>query len=153
MKWIFPVANHKLQDRLGKWNKECRWLEEWEWFVSESTEFLYHKQLDGKWHRHLLIPSSHRRYYKEFLNLIAENLQVKSPNIEAKSWMLSIAWRMDWLKHKLTGKPRKLVKHMVKSTQNKTVYDNVKLKKDLAFQFTPMEECIADVAKMFLKDL
>ena len=91
--------------------------------------------------------------YKEFLNLIAENLQVKSPNIEAKSWMLSIAWRMDWLKHKLTGKPRKLVKHMVKSTQNKTVYDNVKLKKDLAFQFTPMEECIADVAKMFLKDL
>ena len=51
MKWIFPVDNYKLQERLGKWHTECRWLEEWNWFISVSKEFLYHKQLDGTWYR------------------------------------------------------------------------------------------------------
>ena len=69
MKWIFPVDNYKLQDRLGKWNIECRWMIDWDWFISESKEFLYHKQSDGTWHRHLQLTSSHRRYYKEYLSL------------------------------------------------------------------------------------
>ena len=94
MKWIFPVANHKLQDRLGKWNKECRWLEDWDWFVSESKEFLYHKQLDGKWQRRLLMPSSHRRYYKAYLeqdempseNLSRVNVRERNLNISVETY-------------------------------------------------------------------
>ena len=68
MKWIFQVNNHKLQNSLSHWTASCKWVEDWNWFVNESKEFLYHKQLDGKWHRHLQMPSSHRRYYKEYLN-------------------------------------------------------------------------------------
>ena len=66
MKWIFPVDNYKLQDRLGKWDIECRWIIEYDWFITESKGFLYHKQLDGTWHMHLQLPSSHRRHYTEF---------------------------------------------------------------------------------------
>ena len=90
--------------------------------------------------------------YKTFLNLIANNLDVKPPHIEAKTWLLSLAWRLDWLRHKLTGKPRKLVKQIVKSTQSETIYDNSKIKKDLNFQFSPIENHIKKVAKNFLKD-
>ena len=89
--------------------------------------------------------------YKKFLNYIAKKLEVKPPHIEAKSWMISIVWRLDWLKNKLTGAPRKLVKPMLKSTLNKTVYDNTKIKAELDFQFTPIEVCIKNVAKNFLK--
>ncbi|EGV42206.1 NAD-dependent epimerase/dehydratase family protein [Bizionia argentinensis JUB59] len=87
--------------------------------------------------------------YKEFLGMIAKNLNAKAPYIEAKSWLLGIVWRLDWLKHKLTGKPRKLVKHMVKSTQNKVVYDNTKIKNQLNYKFTPISESIASVAEKF----
>ncbi|OBX23120.1 MULTISPECIES: NAD-dependent epimerase/dehydratase family protein [Bizionia] len=91
--------------------------------------------------------------YQTFLATIATSLHVKPPHIEAKPWMLSIAWRLDWLKNKLTGKPRKLVKPMLKSTLNKTVYDNTKIKTQLDFQFTPMDSTIDNVAKAFLKNL
>ena len=35
IKWIFPVDNYKLHNRLGKWREDCRWLEEWDLFVNE----------------------------------------------------------------------------------------------------------------------
>lgn len=90
--------------------------------------------------------------YQTFLATIAKTLNVKPPHIEAKSWMLSIAWRLDWFKHKLTGKPRKLVKPMLKSTLNKTVYNNTKIKSQLNFQFTSISDYIENVASQFLKE-
>lgn len=90
--------------------------------------------------------------YKDFLDQIAKNLNVKQPYIEAKPWLLSIAWRIDWLVNKVTGKPRKLVKHMVKSTQNKTVYDASKIENQLDYKFTPIKANIETVAKKFLMD-
>ncbi|MGY0391546.1 NAD-dependent epimerase/dehydratase family protein [Bizionia sp. KMM 8389] len=90
--------------------------------------------------------------YKEFLGLIAKNLNAKPPHIEAKPWMLSVAWRLDWLKHKLTGKPRVLVKQMVKSTLNKTVYDCSKIEKQLNFKFTSVEDTVAAISEKFNAD-
>ncbi|TYB79018.1 SDR family oxidoreductase [Bizionia myxarmorum] len=90
--------------------------------------------------------------YKRFLGLIAENLQKKPPHIEAGFWILSMAWRLDWLKNLLTGRPRKLMKPMIASSQSTTIYDNEKIKDQLNFEFTPIEKSAKQTAKMFLRD-
>jgi nucleoside-diphosphate-sugar epimerase len=89
--------------------------------------------------------------YKEFLYTIAEKLQVDPPKNEAKPWLLAIAWRLDWLSHKILGKRRVLVKQMVASLFNKAIYDNSKIKKTLDYKFIDIETSISKVAEQFLK--
>ena len=48
--------------------------------------------------------------YKKFLAICADALGVNTPKKEAKNWLLQIGWRLDWFKHKVTGKRRKLTK-------------------------------------------
>ena len=67
--WIFPLGNYKLQDRLLKWDDEVNWVDNWDWFTSDSKEFLFHQQDNGHWHRHLILPHSHRSYYSDYLVL------------------------------------------------------------------------------------
>lgn len=89
--------------------------------------------------------------YQEFLNTIAEKLLVDPPKKEAKPWLLAIAWRIDWLSHKILGKRRVLVKQMVASLFNKAIYDNNKIKKTLEYKFIDIETSITKVAEQFLK--
>lgn len=89
--------------------------------------------------------------YQEFLNTIAEKLLVDPPKKEAKPWLLAIAWRIDWLSHKILGKRRVLVKQMVASLFNKAIYDNNKIKKTLEYKFIDIETSITKVTEQFLK--
>lgn len=83
MKLIFQVNNHKLQNSLANWTASYKWVEDWDWFVNESKEFLYHKQL-----------SSHRRYYIEYLeqeerpseNLIRVNVCERTLHISVETY-------------------------------------------------------------------
>lgn len=90
--------------------------------------------------------------FKDFFTQVAHQLKVNSPQKEAKQWMLSIAWRVDWLRFKLLGKRRKLSKQMAKSAVSKTRFSSDKIKKQLEFEFKPMANSIADTAKLFRRD-
>lgn len=90
--------------------------------------------------------------YQYFINTIAEHLNVEPPTKEAKPWLLGIAWRLDWLKHKLTGRRRLFVKQMVASLFNKADYDNKKVKQTLDYNFIPIENSIQTVVNQFLKE-
>ena len=68
--------------------------------------------------------------------------------------MLSIAWRFDWLNHKIIGKKRKLTKNMCRTLDTKNYYSSdkfLKLEKD--YKFTSMSKTISEVSQIFLKDL
>lgn len=84
---------------------------------------------------------------------IANALKVKPPKKEAKSWLLGIAWRLDWLNYKLFGKRRSLSKQAAKSAISTTNYDASKLKKTLNFEFKTINESITEVCQLYLKDL
>src|SRR5690606_36647862 len=66
--------------------------------------------------------------YKHFIDKIAASLHVKTPSKKACSLLLQIGWRLDWLIHKLTGRPRRLSKQLVRTLNCKLVYDISKLK-------------------------
>lgn len=90
--------------------------------------------------------------YKQFIDKIATSLNVKAPSKKASSLLLQMGWRLDWLKHKLTGKRRRLSKQLVHTLNSKSVYDNTKLKTQLNYQFKPLEKSIKEVAGIFLKE-
>ncbi|RED46672.1 nucleoside-diphosphate-sugar epimerase [Winogradskyella eximia] len=91
--------------------------------------------------------------FKALQTKTAEELQVKPPNKEAKPWLLAIAWRLDWLKHKLFGKPRILSKQVAKSAINISKYDASKLKTTLNFEFKPINKSIEEVSLLYLQDV
>jgi nucleoside-diphosphate-sugar epimerase len=91
--------------------------------------------------------------FKDFQQKTAKALNVTPPKKEASKLLLSIAWRLDWLNHKLLGKRRQLSKQLAKTARSKTRYDNSKIKKALNFEFTPIDTSINKVSKLFLQDL
>ena len=91
--------------------------------------------------------------FKDFQSNVAKDLGVKPAQKEAGKFLLGIAWRMDWLNHKLKGKRRKLSKQMAKTALSKTIYDASKIKKALDFEFKPIHLSIETTSNQFLKDI
>lgn len=106
---------------------------------------------DVKNERYILV--SENLSFKAFFTKTANYLGVKPPQKEAKPWLLNIAWRLDWLKHKLTGKRRVLSKQTAKSTLTETNYSNKKIKEAIGFEFLPMDKSIEITSTYFLDSL
>ncbi|MCC1483042.1 NAD-dependent epimerase/dehydratase family protein [Winogradskyella immobilis] len=91
--------------------------------------------------------------FRSFNEKVSENLNITKKSKEIKSWQLQLAWRLDWLNHKLFGKRRKLSKQLAKTIITKTVYDNSKIKNALEFEFSSVDDSIKKVSQLFLEDL
>ncbi|MFP4844874.1 NAD-dependent epimerase/dehydratase family protein [Winogradskyella sp. PE311] len=91
--------------------------------------------------------------FKDFLQKVAKELGIEPPKKEAKPWLLGLAWRLDWLTHKIIGKRRSISKQNAKSAHSITQYDNSKLIKTLNFQYTKIDYAIDKVCQLYLKDL
>ncbi|WP_426432272.1 NAD-dependent epimerase/dehydratase family protein [Winogradskyella sp. HB-48] len=91
--------------------------------------------------------------FKDFQYKVAETLNVNPPKKVAKPWLLNLAWRLDWLKHKLTGSRRSFTKQTAKSAVSITKYDNSKIKNALDFKFKPINQSIEEICKLYIKDL
>lgn len=89
--------------------------------------------------------------YKKFLQAIAISVKAKPPKKEAASVLLAIAWRIDWLVHKLTGKRRALTKHIVRSLSSETNYSSEAIKKAISYKFKSIAETITTVGYQYLK--
>ena len=89
--------------------------------------------------------------YKDFLEAVAESVSVKPPKKLASKRLLRLAWKLDWLKHKLTGKRRQLTKHIAKSLITETHYSSKKIKIALNYKFTAIGKAISSIGKQYLK--
>ena len=94
--------------------------------------------------------SSENLSYRDILEIIAENLNKRPPRIHAGLILLSIAWRLDWMNHKITGKQRSITKDVVLSSRNKSYFSNQKITDELGLVFKPISESLKDTAKIFL---
>jgi len=91
--------------------------------------------------------------YKKLLETLAQSVQSKTPKKQASERLLSIAWRLDWLIHKITGKRRQLTKHIVASLTTETHYDNAKIKTALNYEFKAVDETIMSVGKTYINSI
>jgi nucleoside-diphosphate-sugar epimerase len=91
--------------------------------------------------------------FKLFSEKLANVMNVTPAKKELKSWQLQLAWRIDWLSHKLFGKRRRLSRQLAKTLSTKANYDNTKIKNELNFEFLSIDQAIHDIAAYFLKDM
>ncbi len=95
---------------------------------------------------------SENRSFKSFQEQAAKALHIAPAQKKAGKLLLGIAWRLDWLNHKLFGRRRKLSKQMAKSISGKTLYDHSKIRKALNYSFRDLDDSIEKVCKIYLKD-
>ncbi|MDO7170929.1 NAD-dependent epimerase/dehydratase family protein [Mariniflexile sp. AS56] len=89
--------------------------------------------------------------YKQFLETLALSVKAAPPKKLASPFLLNLGWKLDWLKHKLTGKRRVLTKHLTNSLMSKTYYSSEKVKTALNYNFTAIEHSIFQIGDSYLK--
>ncbi|RYY38567.1 MAG: NAD-dependent epimerase/dehydratase family protein [Chitinophagaceae bacterium] len=78
--------------------------------------------------------------FHKLLDTMADGFGKKRPSREATPFLGEIAWRMEALKSKFTGRKALLTKESARVAHSRTSFDNAALLKALPnFQFTPLE--------------
>jgi dihydroflavonol-4-reductase len=85
--------------------------------------------------------------YKDLMDTIARNFDMKPASTEAKPWMLELAWRGASLIGALTGSDPSLDKIAARAATVEQNYDNSKIVKELGFKFKPVGESIKEVCE------
>ncbi len=88
--------------------------------------------------------------YRELLNLIAGFLDKKPPQKPLKRIILECLWRYEQLKSKISKASPTVTKETALHTSRTFFYDNSKSIEKLAFEYTPIEKTISDIAPFFL---
>lgn len=91
--------------------------------------------------------------YQRFLQSMSTAVNQKPPQKLASSVMLSLAWKMDWLAHTLTGRSRKLTKHIAKTLQKEKHYSSDKIEQLLDYSFKPVDQTINHLGHLYLKQV
>ena len=89
--------------------------------------------------------------FKKVIFLIADNLNVTKPKTEAKPWMTSIGWRIDWLVATLFRTKRKLSKYNAISLHSTDYISNKKIKNALNFEFQSIESVVKEIVSLQTK--
>jgi hypothetical protein len=74
---LFPINPLQLVNPLGTWilDAESDWTQHWDWFVSDTREFLYRQIGEDTWRRHIKINGTRRAYNLQFLTLVTRPAQ------------------------------------------------------------------------------
>ena len=107
--------------------------------------------MEGDYQDLRVIANADNLNYKTFFGMVAKALGKKPPSIAATPLMSALAWRLDWLRAKLTGGHHVITKTRVQQTSCTYHYNNTLSKTLLGFKYRPMEETVGDTGKQFLE--
>ncbi|MFN4253971.1 MAG: NAD-dependent epimerase/dehydratase family protein [Saprospiraceae bacterium] len=88
--------------------------------------------------------------YRQFFDAVAASLQVPAPGIRVEPWLAEVAWRVEWLKEKLTGIQPMVTRESARTSVNSFFYGNEKSRSVFGFEYRPLAETIAEVGAQFL---
>jgi nucleoside-diphosphate-sugar epimerase len=91
--------------------------------------------------------------YKQFLQTLTKSVNSVMPKKLAPFWLLQFGWRLDWLKHKITGKRRQLTKQLAYSLASEKNYSNTKIKEELNYTFSAIEKSIIEIGILYQKQV
>lgn len=90
--------------------------------------------------------------FTEVLGLVAESIQKPSPKKPLKPWMVFIGWIYQSIAKLLFGTKKLINPEDYKSLFKHSFYSSAKLKSELSFEYTPIEEVILETGKIFRKE-
>lgn len=115
--------------------------------VARAMVALVHQ---GEWGQRYIL-NAENMSFKHFLQLVCRSMDATEPTVELPRFLAEIAWRAEWLRSKLTASAPRLTQNNVRTSYEHSLYSSEKLKKQLNFTYTPMNECIIDTAKILSK--
>ena len=90
--------------------------------------------------------------FTEVLGLVAESIQKPSPKKTLKPYMVFIGWIYQSIAKLLFGTKKLINPEDYKSLFKHSFYSSAKLKSELSFEYTPIEEVILETGKIFRKE-
>jgi len=96
------------------------------------------------------IVSAENWNYKDVFTEAANCFGVKAPGMEAKPWMLGLAWRASALMSSLAGKPKGIDKTSAQAASKTTRFDNSKVKKATGIEFKPVKQSIKEICEALI---
>jgi nucleoside-diphosphate-sugar epimerase len=88
--------------------------------------------------------------YRQVLEMIATSLNKRPPRIHATPFLISLAWRLNWLVSRISGKPRRITRDAVRSSKRIALFSNAKIRQAVGIEFIPVEQAVQDTARFFL---
>lgn len=95
------------------------------------------------------IVNGDNRSYKNFFSTLTKELGNTPPQRAAPSWLMGPLSRLDWLRSKLTNSTPLLTREILNNVQSTYYYNNEKIIADLQFEFTPLDSCLRETAKVY----
>lgn len=89
--------------------------------------------------------------YKQFLQTLAKSVDANIPEKLASKRLLKVAWKLDWLKSKVTGKRRQLTKQIAYSLSSKKNYSSNKIETTLNYTYKDVNKSITEIGSLYLK--
>lgn len=83
--------------------------------------------------------------YDKLLTEISNQLDVKPPHIELKSWMMPAILLNNYIKQLIGSKANPLTKQLLRNAFSKKKYENAKIKNAIEIDFRPIEQTIASM--------
>ncbi|MCP4440485.1 MAG: NAD-dependent epimerase/dehydratase family protein [Aureispira sp.] len=115
--------------------------------VAKASIALMESDINGE--RYIL--SAENNSWEWFFNRVAELLKKKKPSTKVTPFLGGFAWRMEWLKSKLTGKNPLITQETIRTSAGVYDYDNSKIKEHLGYEFRALDETIQTTAKCYLE--
>jgi nucleoside-diphosphate-sugar epimerase len=97
------------------------------------------------------IVSAGKMNYRHFFSQIASALQKPGPRYAVRPWMQAVAWRLAWIKSRLTHSETLVTRETIQQSALEYTYENTKLIGRIGFEYTPLDQTISETALAFLR--
>jgi nucleoside-diphosphate-sugar epimerase len=85
-----------------------------------------------------------------YLDTVAGLFGKKPPFLRVNTFLSQLAWIVDGIKGKITGKKPSLTKETARASMKKYYYSAAKIEREIGFTFTPMEQTLRETCEQFL---
>jgi len=117
--------------------------------VADCTIALWEKNCSGQ----RFILSAENKPYRFVLDTIAEVLNKPKPSIRATPLLGNLAWRIEWLRSKISRHRPVITRETVRNSSQVWDYRNDKIRTELHHEFIPVERSLKDTGNIFLEEM
>ena len=110
---------------------------------------IMHKLMHSNSNGERFIVISENKSYKNVISAIARRIGARNPELEAKPWLLNLAWRMDWLFSIVIRTKRNISKQSAQSLLKEDKISNEKIKKYLNYSFQTIDNYLDEIVIYF----
>ncbi len=89
--------------------------------------------------------------YQKVFETIADSIQKNRPSIPINPLLGGVAWRVEWVRSRITGHPALVSKETVENSFRNWIHDNQKSIDTFNHKYIPLEQTIHETGQLFLE--